>query len=61
MLKRFVYKEVFALPVEIFKVIMYACFEYGDAEMIKKLDSVIDEFKFSPNITIELLTLNAGL
>ena len=55
------YKEVFALPVEIFKVVMYACSEYGDSEMIKKLDSVIDEFKFSPNITIELLTLNAGL
>jgi len=38
---------------------MYATFENGDDRMVRKLEACIDEFKFSPNITIELLSLNA--
>ncbi len=48
------------MPVEIFKVLMYATFENGDDRMVRKLEACIDEFKFSPNITIELLSLNAA-
>lgn len=39
---------------------MYATFENGDDRMVRKLEVCIDEFKFSPNITIELLSLNAA-
>ena len=53
------YSGQFVLPVEIFKVLMYATFENGDDRMVRKLEACIDEFKFSPNITIELLSLNA--
>jgi len=58
-LKKLVYKGEMSLPIEIFKVIMYSTFENGDEKMIKKLESCIDEFKLPPNITIELLSLNA--
>lgn len=38
---------------------MFATFEHGDDRMVKKLEGLIEEFKLSPNITIELLSLNA--
>jgi hypothetical protein len=56
-----VYRGEFQLPLEIFKIIMFATFEFGDDKMIKKLEACIDEFKFNPNITIELLSLNASV
>ena len=47
------------MPIEIFKVLMYSTSEHGDEKMVKKLEACIDEFKLPPNITIELLSLNA--
>jgi hypothetical protein len=58
-LKKLIYKVELTLPIEIFKVVMYSTFENGDEKMVKKLESCIDEFKLPPNITIELLSLNA--
>jgi hypothetical protein len=58
-LKKLIYKVELSLPIEIFKVVMYSTFENGDEKMVKKLESCIDEFKLPPNITIELLSLNA--
>jgi hypothetical protein len=40
---------------------MFSTFEFGNDKMIKKLEACIDEFKFNPNITIELLSLNASI
>lgn len=58
-LKKLVYKGELVLPIEIFKVVMYSCFEHGDEKMIKKLEACIDEFNLPQNITIELLSLNS--
>lgn len=37
-LKKLVYRGEFTLPIEIFKVVMYSTFEYGDETMIKRLE-----------------------
>lgn len=58
-LKKLVYRGELTLPIEIFKVLMYSASEHGDEKMVKKLEACIDEFKLPPNITIELLSLNA--
>lgn len=43
------------LPIEIFKIIIYSAFEFGDENMIKKFEACIDEFKLPANITIEII------
>lgn len=54
-----VYKCDPHLPIEIFKVVMYATDEYGNEKMLKQLEALVDEFKIPSNITIQLMSLNA--
>lgn len=58
-LKRMVYKCDPHLPIEIFKVVMYATDEYGNEKMLKQLEALVDEFKIPSNITIQLMSLNS--
>ena len=47
-----VYKCDPHLPIEIFKVVMYATDEYGNEKMLKQLEALVDEFKIPSNITM---------
>jgi hypothetical protein len=59
-LKKMVYKLEIPVPIEVFKVIMFATYDHGESlKSLKQLEACVEEFKLPSNITIQLMPLNA--